>query len=137
MSIPQTEVTTTTTTTKPQPIQPLYKDKHGTIRFQANALVRYILDHGGVTLNDLAMEDFPQEDRIQFAQLIGYSLSGFSELPYVTNDAHAAASRMAYGRLDERDVRIQALTETLDEVKDAFRAVIPTLFQIHPDDLRE
>lgn len=35
--------------------------------------------------------DFPQEDRVQLAQLIGYSQEGFGELSYVTNKDYARA----------------------------------------------
>jgi hypothetical protein len=35
-------------------------------------MVQYLLDHGGINMNDLAMLDFGKEDRRQFAQLIGY-----------------------------------------------------------------
>lgn len=54
-----------------QPMQPIYLDKHGAVRFKENAIVSYLLDKGGLTLNDLAKVEFPQEDREQFAQLIG------------------------------------------------------------------
>lgn len=33
------------------PIQPLYTDEHGVIRFKANAIVRFLLDKGGYNLN--------------------------------------------------------------------------------------
>jgi hypothetical protein len=39
------------------PIQPLYTDEHGTVRFRANALVRFLLDNGGIDMNKLAVED--------------------------------------------------------------------------------
>jgi len=73
------------------PIQPIYKDRHGTERFQSNAIVKYLLEHGGIDLNKLAMLEFSNEDRQQFAQLIGYSLIGYAELSYVTDDAYKAA----------------------------------------------
>lgn len=74
-----------------QPIQPLATDEHGTVRFRSNAIVRYLLDNGGIDMNKLACIEFPQEDREQFAQLIGYSLSGFGELDYVTDETYSAA----------------------------------------------
>jgi hypothetical protein len=36
-------------------------------------------------MNNLALLPFSNEDRVQFAQLIGYSLNGFGELPYVSD----------------------------------------------------
>jgi hypothetical protein len=74
------------------PLQPLVKDEYGVVRFKPNKIVRYLLDNGGIDLNWLATIDFSREDREQFAQLIGYSLSGFSELSYVRDKTYIAAS---------------------------------------------
>ena len=76
--------------TLPQPDQPLVHDGHGVIRFQENVLVRALLDAASagkkMDLNDLALVKAPIEDRIQFAQLIGYSVSGACELSYYDNE---------------------------------------------------
>lgn len=74
------------------PIQPLSPDSSGTIRFKANAIVQHLLAHGGFDMNKLAIMDFSVEDREQFAQLIGYSLGGFCELSYVTDETYAAVA---------------------------------------------
>lgn len=79
------------------PIQPLYKDDAGTIRFKENKIVRYLLDNGGISLNDLALLEFPQGDEEQFAQLIGYSLSGFGDLPYVSDKTYNKAKKKVTG----------------------------------------
>lgn len=42
-------------------------------------------------MNDLACMEFSQEDREQFAQLIGYSLSGYGDLSYVSDESYDAA----------------------------------------------
>ncbi len=76
------------------PIQPII-DVNGTKRFKANAIVEYLLDNGGIDMNAISRLPFSREDREQFAQLIGYSLSGFSELGYVSDDTFEAASKMA------------------------------------------
>jgi len=78
------------------PMQPLKKDEHGSWRFVQNKIVRYILDFGGISLNDLALLNFSDEDRQQFAQLIGYSLSGYSELDYVSDEAFERAETLKY-----------------------------------------
>lgn len=70
----------------PHPIQPLIKDDHGILRFKPNAIVRYLLDAGPFNMTDLALMPFSQEDRQQFAQLIGYSVSGFSTLSYASDE---------------------------------------------------
>lgn len=73
------------------PIQPLEKDARGVLRFKQNAIVAFLIDHGGIDLNGLARMHFQDEDRVQLAQLIGYSLSGFSELSYVSDEDMEAA----------------------------------------------
>ncbi len=86
-----------TTTDQPQPgqghpVQPLLKDSQGTVRFKVNRIVRYLLDtHPTCNLNMLACMDFSDDDRQQFAQLIGYSLSGYGSLSYVSDANYEAA----------------------------------------------
>jgi hypothetical protein len=74
-------------------MQPLLKDENGTIRFKANAIVRFLLDAGPFDLTKLDVIPFTQEDREQFAQLIGYSLGGFSELSYVSDKTYKRANK--------------------------------------------
>lgn len=73
------------------PIQPLEMTESGVIRFKGNAIVRHLLDHGGIDLNKIGMLDFSREDREQFAQLIGYSHSGAGDLSYFSDETWAAA----------------------------------------------
>lgn len=77
-----------------KPMQPIVVDKHSVPRFQENAIVSYLLDWAssrGCSLNDLALLPFSDADREQFAQLIGYSVSGYGDLPYVSDDSYAKA----------------------------------------------
>lgn len=62
-------------------------NNEGVHRFKANAIVRFLLDRGGFSMNDLACMSFADKDRQQFAQLIGYSVCGYAELPYVDDAA--------------------------------------------------
>jgi len=62
-------------------------------RFRENTIVRYLLDHGGIDLNMIGDLPFPRADRIQFAQLIGYSVKGFGELNYVDEGSYQEAIR--------------------------------------------
>lgn len=122
------------------PIQPLATDAYGVVRFKANRIVQHLLDtHPTCDMNTLAALDFNDDDRQQFAQLIGYSLSGYSTLSsYVDDDAYYAAENMADG-LDERDARIAALEQKLAELRaarDALREPIARLLEMHPDDLK-
>jgi hypothetical protein len=66
---------------KKPPMQPVVLAKDGCVRFQANRLVVALLDAAGtrcgLDLNWLArLENIPSDDREQFTQLIGYSVSG-------------------------------------------------------------
>lgn len=81
------------------PMQPIVRDERGTIRFRANPLVRHLLtfaERHGCDMNTLAMVPCPQEDRAQFAQLIGYSVSGYGDLSYALGvvEADEAAERL-------------------------------------------
>jgi hypothetical protein len=71
----------------------------GVIRFKSNAIVTFLLDRAKqvnmADMNMLAIMDFTPEDRQQFAQLIGYSLSGYGELPYVDDAAWTEAEEAA------------------------------------------
>lgn len=82
----------------PQPMQPLYRDVNGAPRFRENSIVRHLLDKArthGIDLNYLSTQNFPKEDWEQFAQLIGYSLSGWGDLSYVSDEAYEKASKAA------------------------------------------
>lgn len=84
----------------PHPIQPLYRDDKGKLRFKENKIVRFLLDAGPFDMNKLALMPFSAEDREQFAQLIGYSLDGFEELSYVTDETYERAFASARDRDD-------------------------------------
>lgn len=77
------------------PMQPVRKDKDGVVRFKANEIVRFLLDNNGkIDLNMIAAIPFSQDDRQQFAQLIGYSVSGYGDLSYVTDASYAKADAL-------------------------------------------
>lgn len=74
---------------KKHPLQFVTEDKHGTWRFNQNKIVNDLLEFAskrGFDLNKIAMQDYDIEDRRQFAQLIGYSVSGYDELSYSESD---------------------------------------------------
>lgn len=89
------------------PMQPVGWDGKGVIRFKRNAIVDAVMDdcreRGGLDLNKIAVKvalrEFKNEDMVQLAQLIGYSVSGFGDLNYVPEDAldvaEAEADRIA------------------------------------------
>jgi len=122
------------------PMQPVYCDKDGVIRFKENEIVRRLLDEGGINLNDIACWDVSQEDREQFGQLIGYSVSGYGTLSYVSNETCEAGDKLAEDltlgvESDPRDALILSQREQLDVLKETITTAATTLFNIHPDDL--
>jgi len=74
--------------------QPVVVANDGMIRFSENRLVEHLLDWAtprGCGMNELAVVEAPDWARRQFAQLIGYSVSGYSELSYVDDAAYERA----------------------------------------------
>lgn len=77
-------------------MQPVICDARKVHRFKANAIVRHLLDWAsarGCDMNTLAIIPFKNEDRTQFAQLIGYSVSGAGDLSYFSRTVLAQADR--------------------------------------------
>lgn len=77
------------------PMQAIYIDENETPRFKENKIVKFLLDNGNFDMNKLAVMGFSDQDREQFAQLIGYSISGFGELPYASSENVAIADEEA------------------------------------------
>ena len=69
-----------------QPLQFIERDAEGKERFVPNAIVRFLLDMSEYNMNKLALMNFSEDDWQQFAQLIGYSVNGYQELSYVTDE---------------------------------------------------
>jgi hypothetical protein len=117
------------------PIQPLELD--GNVkRFKRNHIVQFLLDQpGGADMNQLVALNFSKEDHQQFAQLIGYSLSGYGDLSYVDDYAYGVAERVLAGEL-ESQARIAYLENELSQLRNALREPMANLFGRHPDDLR-
>lgn len=122
---------------KHHPIQPIYQDENGTLRFKANEIVKFLLANSGLDMQKIASMDFTNEDREQFVQLIGFSLSGFGDLSFVSDETYDSAEIMAERGIDESQARIEALETMLSEVKKGLRIAVPAVFRIHPDDLQE
>lgn len=117
------------------PIQPLVVSDGGVIRFKANKIVQYLLDNGGIDLNQLACMDFSQEDREQFAQLIGYSHSGAADLSYFSDETWEAAQAMYEHGETDAEARLRVLQERLEDAKNGMRTGVARLFGVHPEDL--
>lgn len=118
------------------PIQPLV-DVNGVQRFKKNAIVEYLLDNGGIDMNHLARKDFSVEDREQFAQLIGYSFSGYADLGYVTDATYAAAQEVTSNpEIQALQGRVEHLEGVLKTLRDGLREPLAALYEKHPDDFQ-
>jgi len=116
------------------PIQPLERDEHGVIRFKSNAIVRHLLDNYKLgTLNELARQEFSQEDWQQFWQLIGYS---HANIPNVSDEIWQAADAMYRAGISELEARCNFLRDELDALKGALVEPMARLYSKHPDDFR-
>jgi len=66
------------------PTQPIGFSANDVIRFKANGIVRFLVDHSSTDLNKLWLmlhqKQFTVEDMVQLYQLIGYSVHGFGEV---------------------------------------------------------
>jgi hypothetical protein len=120
------------------PIQPLVTTESGVVRFKENRIVNHICEVAekhGTGMNELARMDFSKEDREQFAQLIGYSASGFCTLSYVQPETILAVDKMMESGGSALVAENVALKEELRSLKDQLRPLVSSLFNIHPDDL--
>lgn len=95
---------------KKHPRQPVVMDSQGVARFKHNAIVRHLLDTGRCDMNAIARMPFSREDREQFAQLIGYSVSGAGDLSYMSKEliaeADAEVEKMIAEEKGMKDVEI-------------------------------
>ena len=123
--------------TVPHPIQPL-EMVNDVIRFKRNNIVNFLLDFGQkhhMGLNELHRMDFSQEDWEQFAQLIGYSHSGASDLSYMSDKTLSIAWTIWERGTDLKDAAISVLEAKLTNIKKAFRSIAGDLFE-NDEDIR-
>jgi hypothetical protein len=100
------------------PIQELYTDDKGVVRFKANLIVKWLLDtNGSIDLNTIARQGFSDEDQEQFAQLTGYSLSGFGDLSYVSDVTYNRAQIVLENGMLHQDAEILALKERFKDLE--------------------
>lgn len=109
----------------------------GVLRFKENKIVSWLLENSSKDMNDIACEEFSVEDRQQFAQLIGYSVSGYSSLDYVDDYSHGVAEIITTLKVTEDQARITYLETLVNTLRKALREPMAILFDVHPDDLLE
>jgi len=96
-------------------MQPIIKDVHGRSRFKENLIVSTLLENSSLDMNSIKMTKFSDEDRTQFAQLIGYSVDGFSELSYVSDeDVDNAYKAIDYSDSNENPLNDGHYHEAMD-----------------------
>lgn len=84
-------------------MQPMVTAPDGIVRFQENPIVRWMLEEGNRTgmfsmdtIGAIAgKRGWTDDDQAHFAQLIGYSLCGYSELDYVSEESYDEADKKA------------------------------------------
>jgi hypothetical protein len=101
------------------PTQPLETDANGVLRFKKNTIVSFLAEG---RLNELAMMDFPKEDREQLAQLTGYSLDGYGSLSYVTNESYETA-RLIHEGAPAHAAEVEALEQEIERLREIVRKV--------------
>lgn len=84
----------TTNSAAKHPMQPLVIDDSGNIRFKQNKIIKYLVESGRINLNEIALLPFSNEDQMQLAQLIGYSVNGYGELSYVSDESYEEANKL-------------------------------------------
>ncbi|UTD55908.1 hypothetical protein [Halomonas sp. MS1] len=80
------------------PMQPVSIDSRGSIRFEENPIISHLAREVS-NLNDIAIwcavNEVDAKYQEQLAQLIGYSVSGYGELSYVSDESFERAARLA------------------------------------------
>lgn len=120
------------------PMQPVYEDASGVLRFKGNAYVMLLVELAsavGVDLNALHRaaigRGLAKDDEDQFNQLIGYSVYGAPITPELIS---AAAAAYEAGESPEA-ARARLAEDRVDRLRKAFSQGVADLYNIHPDDL--
>ena len=79
-------------------MQSVIMTEDGKLRFRENQIISFLVElafENGFSLSKIAAMDFSDEDRMQLAQLMGYSVAGYGMLSYVSDESYAKALEMA------------------------------------------
>lgn len=112
------------------PMQPIVEEK-GVRRFKRNSIVERLLDNGPFDLNAIARWDVSDDDRVQLAQLIGYTVNGFCELSYVDGEAYHLAQE---GGPTSALERLSYYMELVKRLREMLKLPMAELYEKHPDD---
>jgi hypothetical protein len=78
-------------TTPKHPMQPVVLSEDGRAYFVPNEILVWMLAHGRINFDEIAQQGFSDEDRMQLAQLLGFAVSRYTQLTYVTEAGMAEA----------------------------------------------
>ena len=118
---------------KPMPIQPTLGG-----RFIPNRIVEKLLETSTLDLNDIARMDFNHQERMQLAQLIGYSVSGFGTLSYVDDETYETVISLdSSPEKDQLQAGYDVLIDKFDEVKGHLAQTCSLVFEKHVDDFTQ
>ena len=70
-------------------------DVNGVIRFKQNAVIGWLFKQGHLNLNRIPVDELPLEDVEEFWQMLGYSVSGYSELSFIRPETVAEVDEAA------------------------------------------
>lgn len=84
-----------------QPVQPLVFDAEGIVRLQGNAIVEWLVETKRINLNDIPVYQFDVDDLEQFWQLLGYSVSAYADLSFVSDETYFKAAAEAQRMLED------------------------------------
>ena len=79
------------------PMQPIVRVA-SVARFKRNAIIDWLFQTGKISLNEIAATPMPQEDRDQFWQLLGYSVSSYCDLSIISDASKDRATAIANGK---------------------------------------
>lgn len=123
--------------TPSHPMQPLIIDEQDLPRFKKNKIVEYLYTKGNIDLGHIACEGFDVEDMEQFYQLMGYSVSRYTTLSFVSDRTLNAVDRAKNDpKISELQARLYATEAELKEIKRLLKAAALVAFNIHEDDLQ-
>lgn len=84
------------------PRQPLVWGEDGIVRFKRNDIICWLVSSGRLDFNEIATKNFSIEDQAQLAQLIGYSVAGYGDLPYVKRKDLRKCDKLATAMIKKR-----------------------------------
>ncbi len=95
------------------PMQPVERDDQNVTRFVPNRIVQELLRTSTHDLNSIGAMGFTNQEREQFSQLDGYSVSGFCGLSYVSDEVAEDAMSLSDKFLETEKKKDEVDLETL------------------------